>query len=294
MSSRFAADSIPRRVQIAAVIVGAVAVLGMSVAAVAKTSNPPEVERPTSQPVSDLDKPAEPLNRNQLADVLPRLSDRSRPFNVAVLSDSTGAAAEGWTQLTASWLATKANRDLHYLQWVTPKDKNDQSGAYEANEYNLPEGRRGELNWWNASAPGRNVDYSILNLRTEIPAPAKDVDLVIVNHGHNQTVRLLDKEVGGAMRELAMRYPNAAIVGILQNPESKKSPDYEVHEKNVEALASWCRAETFQCIDVHQAFASQPNYEPLIDDTFVHPTAAGYKLWAGVMTAAFAPEMPKP
>jgi len=51
-------------------------------------------------------------DRNGIADVMPRLNDEERPFNVVVLGNSTGVSENGWHVNLAVWLRDDLNTDI--------------------------------------------------------------------------------------------------------------------------------------------------------------------------------------
>lgn len=227
-------------------------------------------------------EPSRPEPKRDLTDVMPRLQGQDRPFNLVVLTDSTGADLQGWPQIVAEWLGRTYDRDVHFRQWIPPEDLDEQNGGAYAPEYAIPDGSGADLNWFNGAAPGRNLEYVEANLQELIPLRQSEVDLIIVSAGHNEREGLLDDTAGDLMNMLVDRYDGAAVIGILQNPESEKSPDFSIQERNVQRFSEWCGYNRYQCVDVHSAFVDK-GIETLIDETMVHPSTNGYALWADVV-----------
>lgn len=122
---------------IGAVVIVGIGAAGLASAAIAQTEThkvDPSALR--DQHVVEVEAPAEQVH-TQLADVLPRLRDEDRAFNVVVFSDSTGAGRNTWTALTGEWLGEKYNRTVKGVQWDIHQEPNGYRGA----EWNLAPGR---------------------------------------------------------------------------------------------------------------------------------------------------------
>lgn len=262
----------------AAAVVTAVLVVGalMQDAAnrdAAATATAERTPRTIAMPVQETPE------RIQLADVLPRLKDPARPFNVVVFSDSTGAGRETWTALTGEWLGEKYDRTVEGVQW----DIHEQPNGYRGSKWNLAKGQGELVQWWNGASSGKDAVYSLENIDAIAPIPAETVDLVFVNHGHNHARNELVTEVADLVREADTRYSNAAIVVVLQNPEDSRSPHGATQKQEVAELRGWTSRNGFPVIDIWSAFEAQ-DVDALLDETLYHPTPEGYQFWADEVT----------
>lgn len=224
-----------------------------------------------------------------LADVLPRLRDTSRAFNVVVFSDSTGAGRETWTALTGEWLGEKYGRTVEGQQW----DIHDDPNGYRGSKWNLSKGDGVLVNWWNGASAGEDAVYSLANIDAIAPIPGNTVDLVFINHGHNHSDGELVTEVSDLVEEAVARYPNAAITIVLQNPEASSSPHQPTQKREIFALRQWTERRGYPMIDVWTPFTEQ-DVDSMLDDTLYHPTQAGYQFWADVVTAQLDAADPAP
>lgn len=230
---------------------------------------------------------AKPIpTRVQPADVWPRMDDRSRTFNIAVFSDSTGAGRSAWVGQFGALLGQRMDRVTTAHQWdmtVTPQ-------KYHPNDWHLTTAGEGEITIWNGAASGKDAPYCQEHMGEMVPVPEDQVDMVLINHGHNHASGELPRE-GRALFEAAQAaYPNAAIVDIMQNPERSTSPHLAVEAHDVPMLAAWARNQGYATVDVMAAFAATGNVDGLVDDTQIHPTVEGYSLWADTVYAALLGE----
>lgn len=265
-------------VAVAVVALLAVASVGLAFAAQNAPPATKAQERPRFTPTA-VPKATVPA-RVQLADVMPRLRDTSRPFNVVVFSDSTGAGRETWTALTGEWIGEKYGRTVKGSQWDIHVDPN----GYSPIGWNLTAGSGAPVTWWNGASSGKDAVYSLDNIDQLAPIPGDTVDLVFVNHGHNHANNELVNEGSALINEATTRYPNAAIVIIMENPERQASGHREVQRNEVQRWGDWGRRNGYPVIDVYTPFA-EADVETLIDDTLYHPTPAGYQFWADIVTA---------
>lgn len=271
-------------------IVGGVAVLLVAVAVGAGLWAFNREAQPASLSGTGTPSTQEPARKpppkpERLAPVLDRLEQTDRPFNVVMIGDSTGAALKGWGPQVSAWLGQQTGRTVNFLAWFMPA-KGEGKDDYSPGPWNIEDGPGpGVINVWNGSAPGTTAEYAEKHMDTQFPLPAKDVDLIFFNYGHNYGPSALVTEGAWFMENvLVEEFPNAAIVPILQNPESKKSPQYATTRDNQVEFRDWLDGWTFDWIDVWSAFARYPGgHEQLIDETRVHPTDEGYALWADVV-----------
>jgi lysophospholipase L1-like esterase len=265
----------------ASIAVVAIGATVLSVAALQQPRTDPQAAASyTPAPFQTRTPPPIPV-RTQLADVLPRLRDTARPFNVVVFSDSTGAGRETWTALTGEWLGDKYGRTVEGVQW----DIHEEPNGYRGSKWHLSEGEGAVVNWWNGASAGRDAVYSLENIDEIAPIPGESVDLVFVNHGHNHSKGELVPEVKALVTEATARYPNAAVALVAQNPESSDSPHQPTQQREVQALGQFAKFQGYPIIDVYTPFSEQ-DVDALIDDTLYHPTPDGYQFWADQVTQA--------
>lgn len=264
-------------------VLGVLAVGAVAVTAVAMQPRTPETTIAWNRDHTALpaDSPEPIPVRTQLADVMPRLRDMSRPFNIVTLGDSTGAGRQTWTALTGEWIGQKYGRTVKGSQW----DIHSEPNGYGPVGWNLSEGEGAPVTYWNGSSAAKDAVYSLENLDELAPLPGESVDLVFINHGHNHADYELLPEARDLIEEATARFPNAAIVVILQNPEREASPHRETQRMGVAKLGRWAQQQGYPTIDVYTPFSEQ-DVEALIDDTLYHPTLEGYEFWAGVVEKA--------
>ncbi len=217
----------------------------------------------------------------QLEDVLPRLRDKDRPFNVVVFSDSTGAGRNTWTALTGEWLGEKYDRTVKGVQWDIHQEPNGYRGA----EWNLSQGEGELVKWWNGASAAKDAVYSLKHLDEIAPIPRDSVDLVFVNHGHNHDRNELFREGYALINKAEVEFPNAAVVTVLQNPEDTRSPHRLVQRDSMDLMRASLERTNRPFIDAYTPFAEQ-DVDALMDETLIHPTDEGYAFWAGVVTEA--------
>ena len=210
-----------------------------------------------------------------MADTVARLDDASQPLTIAVIGDSTGNNDDEWVSLTAERINREYGRTVVYNPWLPA------TTAYGAAR--TLQGAGEPVTIWNFSAPGERSAYSIRHLAVGVPeAP----DLVIINHGHNET----PAEAAGFISSLIdrvgeMRDPAPALAVTLQNPRLDElgiEPSQRISRAIAELTPEHPGAVT---IDVRSAFeAADPSILTYPDG--VHPAPAGSRLWADTVATA--------
>jgi hypothetical protein len=217
---------------------------------------------------------------NQISDVMPRLDDKLRPFNVVVFGDSTGVARRGWVVQLGEALGQRSGRPVALNPWSVEEDPDQYIGLWR-----LATGTGAEVTIWNASASGTDARYSSTRMDELAPIDPNTVDLVFVNHGHNEGIGELVSNGGSLMRKSITKYPNAAVVGIVQNPERPGSAHAEDHLKNNVRWRADLARRGDPMIDVETPYMQMPGWETAFDTPTgnLHPNQAGYDLWTGVV-----------
>ncbi|WP_143536203.1 MULTISPECIES: SGNH/GDSL hydrolase family protein [unclassified Rhodococcus (in: high G+C Gram-positive bacteria)] len=228
--------------------------------------------------------PAPPVDKTipvvPIADVMPRLDDPARAFNVVVLGDSTGAARRGWVIQLAEAMGERTGRETKVHQWSV-----EQEPDVYLDPYGIKQGPGSPITIWNGSASGENPSYTMTMWKELAPIPDETVDLVIINHGHNVGEGSLATAGALMAKRAAKQFPNAAVATILQNPERPGSVHAEAQDGNVEQLRERIGLIGLPVIDVHTPYTQMPGWESAFDTPTgnLHPDQAGYDLWTNVV-----------
>lgn len=209
------------------------------------------------------------------SDTIARLDDPARPFTMAIIGDSTGADRVGWAVLFAETLSRKFDRPVVFHQWGVTANPNGYLPVWSVGG-----GRNAPIEIWNASASGKNISYSQANLDAMLPVPWEQIDFLAFNHGHNQAPDTLGTAAYRFLTGLADRMPNAGLLVMLQNPEPETANRGTTQSDNVARLRDVAEAQGWETTDAYTLFTDRPGWESMIDDTGVHPTPDGYRLWA--------------
>lgn len=219
-------------------------------------------------------------DRIGLADVMPRLEDDDRTFNVVVLGDSTGVSENGWHVNVAVWMGETFDRTAIIHPW----DGRPEVDAYQDSTWGMTQGVNAPIDMWNASVGSTKSDHPMTRLDRMIPVDADDVDLIFVNYGHNHTTGNILTEGSALMRKLVADYPNAAIVPMLQNPERAGSPHASMQIAINSYWQRYAENQGFDYIDAWSAFKAAPDLDALLDPVGdLHPNKAGYRLWSDTL-----------
>ncbi len=218
---------------------------------------------------------AEPLPGVPVEEAMSRLEQKKVPFTVAVIGDSTGAAAGGWVYQMGQWIGETYDRPVDLKPWYLGPANYGPTGA-------LTTGTNAKVTIWNGSASGQGVTYSKSNLATMLPDGVKP-DLIFFNHGHNMPEEgIFAEDADAFVMKLSTDYPDAALVVIGQNPHTglaAKGGRGEGFQTIVDGELYWAEFYGYPTIDINALFLEQPKWQQLIDKTGIHPTVAGYKLW---------------
>ncbi len=199
----------------------------------------------------------------------------STPKTLVLLGDSTGADRDGWAPALGRSISHSLNRPVATKYW------NTQTGAYGA-MVGLGNGTNGAVGFWNGSADGKDVDYTLQNL-DKIIQPDVTPDLILLNFGHTEDPsKPLAPQVQPLINELRQKYPNADIAVIKQNPA--KGAD---SSDQLSGYAAAMDAEGIQVIDVYSAFPTDEAALASVMSDDVNPNAAGQRLWTRTVLAAF-------
>ncbi|MDL9948720.1 SGNH/GDSL hydrolase family protein [Gordonia sp. ABSL11-1] len=202
-------------------------------------------------------------------------ANASTPKTIVLLGDSTGADPNGWAPALGRSISQNLERPVATRFW------NASTNAYGP-IVGLGDGTNGAVGFWNASASGKNVDYTMSNLDRMIQSDVTP-DLILLNFGQTQdTAKPLAPQVQPLVTELRSKYPNASIAVIKQGPRQGSDSSSQLS-----GYASAMDAEGIQVIDVYSAFPTDPaGLSAVMRDT-VNPNAQGQKLWTKTVLAAF-------
>jgi lysophospholipase L1-like esterase len=134
------------------------------------------------------------------------------------------------------------------------------------------------LTIYNGAASGMGADYSRTNIVALTPAAP---DLTIIAHGHNDTPTNFVKSLPQLARAVRTRWPLGTITLMAQNPQGTALAQYADQMKIRELVGSIAAGNGFGFIDSTTVFLKASGWEStLVSSDGVHPTPAGYTLWA--------------
>jgi hypothetical protein len=273
-----------RAIKLAVVGVVGLAVVALAVFAMAR---PVAVAAPSESkwtPAPTVTEVIEP--KIHLQDVLPRLNETDREFNIVVFGDSTGVSGRGWQVLVPKWLGEKYERRVVLNPW-------DRDGEQYAAPWSVGEGDEPGITVWNGSSPGRDVQYLRDNEAAIAALPAESVDIVFMNLGHTEKPGVAYNNITKFMLRAHDTYPNAAVVYLKQNPDLTGTPLAANQDATVNSVEAFAKAKGFDSIPVWDAFKAREDVDTLIDvPTMIHPNDAGYQLWADAMIEYITPLLP--
>jgi len=218
--------------------------------------------------------------KRQPVEVMARLEDPTKPFTISVLGDSTGAVADNWVLQTAAWLSETYDRPVEFHQWAV-----ESAPPTYLPEWDTSDGANAPIVVWNGSASGMPVSYTMDNYDALVQVDPAGVDLVFVNHGHNQSAGTLVRDATPLVDKILTTMPNAALVVIGQNAEGPDAPNYIGHEANVTSWLAEAKRREIATVDVHSPFVEYGPYTELLDEVGVHPTADGFTIWTSQVVA---------
>jgi len=219
-------------------------------------------------------------------DIIGRIRTGIQDLNVLVISDSTSASTGSWCeQLPARLNALFPQLTISYRKWA-----DGSPGSYSAAVVTAGTGTR-TLNLWNGSVAGKQWAYSLMSTRPKVLIGDTKPDLIIFSHGHNENntstayYQLRDRAVTSIERA-RMHAPGAAVVIMSQNP-LLAYPGYS--EQRADIYRRIAQERGYGFIDVLQAFKDDGRpMTDLVSADNIHPTAAGYTLWADTVMKHFA------
>jgi hypothetical protein len=223
-------------------------------------SDPPEDPRvlPAPRVLADLDP------------TMALLDDKTRTWTLGVLGDSTGDAPDEWVYLTAHKLGAMYDRPVVIHDW------NNAAQKYVSTT-KTREGANAPVVVWNGSARGKNTSYSFQHWATMLP---ERPDLLIVNHGHNQSGAAAASAGIHSLIDwatAAWKVPPAAAV-VLQNPRLDRFTKRQ--ESVVATVREDWTGSLVAVIDAHSAYRKHNNMRSLLHEDGLHPNDAGSVVWA--------------
>jgi lysophospholipase L1-like esterase len=209
-----------------------------------------------------------------LTSVLTRLNDRTRPFTILILGDSTGISRYGWQVLAPAEIGRAYRRTTVLHPWSGP-------AGYPHGTYLLNRGPNAKITVWNGSAGGADIAYTEKYLPRMAPVAAPSVDLIIINQGHNEQADKVLSDMGTLVQRVTSRFRNAAVIVTEQNPDE---PDFNGAANQaaiVESVAKWAQNEHLPVVDAYSPIEDSGHVGGLLNKpSEVHPDAAGYRVWA--------------
>jgi hypothetical protein len=273
-------------------LIAALAVVTFALVATAmgQTSSRQSASTPPPATVGSLPEPSmNPVTpKLQPSDVLTRLDDTARPFNIVMFGDSTGVSRTGWHVGFAEWIGTRFDRPTVIHPWDgTPGAEDYQEGVWT-----ITNGGNASVDIYNASVSSTKSDYPMSRFETMVPIAPDSVDMVMVNYGHNHTDSGLTLEGGALVREILKRYPNAAVLAFLQNAERDGSPHASMLESANYTWKQWLTRNEVFFVDVYTAFEDARDLDAILsEDGDIHPNTEGYELWSSVLIGSLESEL---
>ena len=212
-----------------------------------------------------------------LGDALSRLEEGDREFRILVIGDSTSADPRGWQQRTMEWLAEETERPWTLHSWLEP-DTGAEPG-YAAPVNHPGDDDKAPLVMWNASASGRDWEYTAEHIAMMVPEDLEAVDLLMVNHGHNVRPASEYADLGYPIIDgLREQFPEAAVVLFTQNPVRGNAPPNSKETRKY--VHQYHATREVEEVSVYKKFQKSGRVEELVDETQTrHPTPKGYQYW---------------
>lgn len=244
------------------------------------------VERTADEESDYPDKP----DVASLETALNRLGDPAERFTILILGDSTGISEKGWQRLITAWLGETTDRDVVYHQWFTNEEPNDYYAPFTQVD---GDSSKAPIEVWNTSAGGQSFAYQIENADRQL-AEVQDVDLIIVNHGHNiSPASSYYSEGVPFLTELLDRWPDSSMILTKQNPEKPGTGRNSILRNSVFGyIDAFAASRDIPTLDVYSAFEATGEPLKLIDSTLFHPKPKGYALWFEELRDMLAPHVP--
>ncbi|MDY6811902.1 MAG: SGNH/GDSL hydrolase family protein [Actinomycetota bacterium] len=204
----------------------------------------------------------------------------AKPKTIVLLGDSTGAEPDQWAPALGTAIGQTYDRGVATKYWDTT------TGEYGP-MIGLNAGTNGPVGFWNGTARGESVDYTIANLDGMI-RPEVTPDLILLNFGAAQGAETpLAEQVQPLIDRLEATYPDADIAVITQNPQPGVDSAAQVSE-----YAKAMEAEGIQVISVYDAFPSDTAGLAATVTATGAPSAQGQELWTTTVLAAFGLSAP--
>lgn len=225
----------------------------------------------------------------QLTHFLYNASNNKRSLSIMFNSDSTGNENTEFIYLFAQWLTTKYPAyTVRYRLW------NDTSNNYNA-PASLNTGTSAFfIDVWNFANSGRNACYilhpsklinglfAITNTVTYTDV-SPYVDLIVINHGHNQNNGSKMHNIGlkiGEFTEIALQsHPFAGVVQMRQNPYR----DTYDNEEWIRGCVEYAMSRGFCIANAWDKFVALNKDSSLYNDN-IHPSATGTVLMLNALT----------
>lgn len=138
----------------------------------------------------------------------------------------------------------------------------------------------------NGSHPGATISYAEDATRQPklLSAPS---NMVIFNWGHNQTETDVQSVYEALVADVTTSEPSATIVVCRQNPQHSGATNYLRQNRHQSNIGEMAARNGYGVIDGYQAFIDTGSPDTYVDTNDVHPTTAGYVLWANAARRTF-------
>jgi hypothetical protein len=137
----------------------------------------------------------------------------------------------------------------------------------------------------NGSIPGGVISY-MDDATRRAALNAAPADVTIVNLGHNDHATTLANYSTLVANILAIN-PHTSIVVCRQNPQHSTATNYLSHNRQQQRLAQLAARQNWGVIDAFSAFVDTDTPDTYVEVAGVHPTVAGYQLWANEAARSF-------
>jgi len=134
----------------------------------------------------------------------------------------------------------------------------------------------------NCCVEGTILSYASDGTRFPKMTVGRPADLSFIDYGHNDTATDYRTPYKALADLLLTKWTATNIVAVTQNPE--KSPRAALQIANqlskMAQIAALAAQQHYALLDGLRAFLNQQDYTTWLEATGVHPTQAGYDLWA--------------
>lgn len=217
--------------------------------------------------------------------LLAKLESNTSDATVFISSDSTGNETTEWVYLYAQWLASlyPTHTVIYYLFDAGIGDYNSGTTINNGTDANT-------LSIYNAAISGTKPDYIMGSFFSNAVVNIPEVDLFILNHGHNMITSYSTAEASKnnqrvpqfleSMQSVVRVHSGCGVLMVAQNPRETDDNYRPVYSTIVE-VAGMIGADI---ADVYSAYEDLGKPAELYND-FIHPSPMGSELYLSVIKA---------